>query len=313
MLESSNKFNHNYHIQTAIDTEAPLTSGGAHRQEAPKGPNKKRRTVIIAGIATAAVATVAIALPMILGHNSGDSSDRSQGEKPPKAIESSAPANPTNTEKATPTTGVEAPALTGEALIEAFTIPESLSGEALAKTFVQKIQDWGQYGENTITQEGHLVAGDKPDILETQAHTGGETIADALIASDKKDNYLMTEFVDTKISQNISITDAWTKTYYAKKSENPFPYVNKEPFNQTLEFNSVNIIDTDEATGAETMDISFTQHTDLKNLVDPTQESTINPDNSGFTQDNVPTTWRVAFVHEDGANKVASVIITTRK
>ncbi|HEY8992709.1 MAG TPA: hypothetical protein VIM37_02555 [Candidatus Microsaccharimonas sp.] len=301
MLETSNRFNHNYHIKTAIDTETPAISGGTPPlYEVPKNPNKKRRNIILGAIGAAAAGSLAIGLAV--GLSSGQ---QSHGVQPPKATETSAPANP-NTSPA-PATGVEAPVLTGEALIQAYTIPENLSGDDLAKTFLQKIQNWGQYGENIKTQDGRLGYG--TDVLESQSQTGGQTIAEALISSKHIGSPLMDDFVNKNIQSNIAITDAWAKTYFPDKSKNPFPYVIKEAFNQTLEFNNTDNVSTDEATGVTTMDIHFTQKTDLNNTVNPTIEGTINPNNEGFAQNNVPVVWHVEFVHENGSTKVQSVYV----
>ncbi|HEY8886519.1 MAG TPA: hypothetical protein VIM31_03430 [Candidatus Microsaccharimonas sp.] len=303
MSETSKKFNHNYHIQTAIDTEAPAVSGGIPpAPEVPKSPNKKRRNIVLGAVGI--VAAGALAATLAVGLNSGN---QSKGEQPPKATETSAPADPTATEAPAPATGVEAPALTGEALTQAFTMPENLSGDELAKTFVLKVQNWGQYGENIKTQDGTL--GYSADILESQSQAGGQTIAEALISSEHITSPLMSKFVTDHIQENIAITDAWAKTYFPDKSKNPFPYVIKEAFNQTLEFNNTSNVSTDEATGVTTMDIHFTQMTDLKNTVDPTLESTINPNDEGFARNNVSVVWRVEFVHENGSKKVQSVIV----
>lgn len=304
MPESSNDhFNHDNHINHVIAPEAPVTSGGTPlTPEAPKNPNKKRRNIILSAIG--AVAAGSLALGLSLGLNSGQ---QSHGEQPPKATETSAPAtpNPTETHAAT---GVEAPVLTGEALTQAYIIPEGLSGNDLGRTFIQKIQDWGQYGENLDTQASHVGA-NGADNLEAQSEAGGEAIAAALIPSDRLTSPIMSTFKDTMVKRNISIVDAWTKTFAKTKEDNAYPYVDKEPFNQTLEFHSATEVSTDTQTGSITMDIKFTQHTDLKNRVDPTQESTINPDNSGFTRDGINSTWRVEFVHDNGTIKIISVIV----
>ncbi len=268
-------------------------------------PDKKklslRNKLLLTGAGVVLVAVVATGTGLAVLAN---------GHKSPEAASSSAPAtpNPVETHAAT---GVEAPILTGEALTKAFTIPESLTGDDLAKTFIQKIQDWGQYGENLDTIKSHIKA-NGTDNLDAQSQAGGQTIAEALVTSENITSPLMSKFVNDQIQENIAITDAWSKTYFEKKSDNPFPYVDIEPFNQTLQFDSTSNVSTDEATGETTMDIHFTQNTDLKNLLDPTQPSTINPDDAGFARNNVPVTWRVIFVHENGATKAKSVIIVNQ-
>jgi hypothetical protein len=295
--ELSNNHFSNPNLKHVIAPEAPITTGGTPPSpEGPRNPNKKRRGLIAGTIG--GLAAVAIAVPTFLAIENGNNT------KPaPRGTETSAPVTPGGAETQAPTTGVEAPVLTGEALTQAFTIPENLTGDDLAKTFVQKIQNWGQYGQNLATQDGGI------PLIQSQSKTGGETISQALIASGNIGSPLMGKFEQDMIAENISITDAWSKTFNKDKSSNQYPYVDIEAFNQTLEFNSATVVNTDTATGEVTMDINFTQKTDLKNRVDPTQESTINPNDAGFARNNVNTVWRVIFVHENGATKAKSVII----
>jgi hypothetical protein len=257
----------------------------------------------------------------IVGAAVGIGINTSNGESnaPHKApVENSAPAEPSEaaspskeTQPSSPTenetvSNPEAPLLTGEALTEAFTIPETASGEQLGQAFVQKLQDWGQYGEVNETQEHFLYEDDHEVYITNQSQEAAQYIAPALIAEGHENNQTTT-IVDKLTQDNIAITTAWAATYSKTPGDNPFPTENKEAFNQTLEFDGAETVS--EGEGATTLDISFTQHTNLNNLMDPTHPSTINPNDEGFAKDNVKTTWRVTFVQQDGANKVANLYV----
>jgi hypothetical protein len=90
--EPSNNFNFNK-IKSGIDAQNVIAeddkkvSGGTPSQENLGNQKKRRRNLIIGGIASAAA--LAITIPIAFGM-----STQGQGVKPPKATESSAPANP---------------------------------------------------------------------------------------------------------------------------------------------------------------------------------------------------------------------------
>jgi len=138
VLESSNKFNNDERLRYAIAPLERPTTGVIPPTETDKKPEKKpisRRTKIIAGITTLAVAAGAGAYIM-----------SSQGEKPAETPTSnSGPQNPGEEVPVTPEVPNTGELLPSEMDLE---IPAGLSDEELAEVTVERLTSWSNAGSD---------------------------------------------------------------------------------------------------------------------------------------------------------------------
>ncbi|CAN5326079.1 hypothetical protein BH09PAT4_BH09PAT4_09260 [soil metagenome] len=187
MSESSNNFNKKIEsgigIQHAIAPDKIKPSGGTPDQETVKTPRNKRG--IILG-AIGAVAAAAIAVPVFIGISSEHSS---QGAKPPKAVESSAPASPTETTAPTPSATPET------VTVASLEIPATTPPEQVGAAVVNSLSGWFMAGANDETYKERLAFHEDnkttyqvtADFVNQKAETLGNVRAEALFGQYQSD------------------------------------------------------------------------------------------------------------------------------
>lgn len=209
MLESSNKFNHNYHLNTAIHTEAPAISGGTPpTPEDPKNPNKKRNRNIVLG-AVGVVAAGALAATLAVGLGSGN---KSQGEQPPKGTETSAPATP-NTDKSNSTeNGAEVNPGAAELTVESLQFDPNATPEEWAKQYGEGLGKWRMAGANEETGKRSLDSSLTVNQFAAQeAEHNAALFAEAYYGPDWESDPDLSYAVDFDSKQNAaSILDYFT-------------------------------------------------------------------------------------------------------
>jgi len=314
VLESSNKFQ-NPNISNVIAPETSRSYGGS--PSSPEDPkNKPEQTKKSRFSTRARIGALAAGVSIIGGAVAGGFIANSQPapEAPGTSQTDNEPVQPpveAPVEAPIDTaTGPEAPLLTGEALSAAFLIPTGLSDEQLADTFIEKIEDWAQYGQSIDTQDTFFTEG-TPYIV-SQAQEAGTTIAGSLFVSGYENDERLSGIVTNLIDNNAAVTESWAKTFVQEGDENPFPYVNLEPFNQTVDLDNYTVITPADENGQVTLNIEFTQHTDIDNLANPDDPNTISPvEGNGFAKDGTQGSWNVTFVNENGSMRVAQMYTPT--
>ena len=225
MLESSNKFSHNQHINTVdLGTRETATGGIPRTSEVvdPKKPNIIRR-LAIAGISTLAGAAVVVGTVMAVESNNHNGPIKDQ----PVAT---GEATPGNSEKPSPSATPETDPT--EQLIASHEIKAGQAPEALSQNVLSELSAWEVAGSDTITQD--LLAevkktGDGSDeavsaFLDKYTAKQAAIFGPALFGPDYASN--------PDVKNIIAINKATLHNVFASNKD-------QDPYSRSLAFNSV--------------------------------------------------------------------------
>jgi hypothetical protein len=199
--------------------------------------------------------------------------------------------------------GIE-PGLEGEALTKAFEIPAGLSDEALAQTFIDKINAWNMYGasdkladdyfNNTSIGSDEFEAG-----LEKQAAATSEAVVAALFdeGAFTHMNSMAQQLVDFQTSVN-----AHSANFYVLTSKAAGNAEDLEPYRRFDEITQVEVQDPEKVDPtARLLEITFLEKSNTdKNHADDLGATETDPKGA-------ETHYKVGFTTVDGTEKITFI------
>ena len=225
MSETSKNFNHDYHIKTAIGTEAPTTSGGTPSPEAQGKKKISLKNRILLG-------TTGVVLTAIAGTGVGFAVS-SQGHKPPEATTSSAPATPEAS---------ASPIITAETFtVQSLEIPSTSSPEQIAAAYSDRITKYYMANANPASHKERLAYqnGTANDFATEKAVKDAAIFNEALFVKGFESDTNMAKYAS--IWQQMNAT---TAEYYIITHNSGEP-LDKEPFAMSLTTSSEKVISQD--------------------------------------------------------------------
>jgi len=237
---SNNTFNHDPHLNFVIPPEAP-TSLGASGTPSPenneKKTNKKLRNGLIAGAAGITLAAVGFAGIGLANSNNG--------EKPPQATETSAPAdtNEFANEKGNNVTPEY------EFTADLINIPAGLSDQEYATKVLDNLQKWDMAGANDKNYVAWVGADLSDSVQKDIAAENSQVVQNSHFFSEVGlGNSDIQLFMKNATLVNEGSVQSWLATY--NKAGNPPALGQREAFNATISLSSVTVVSTSE-TGRE--------------------------------------------------------------